>query len=128
MADGSRSSALEIEAEVAAAEAAREAKSEVLERESTARSAPKASRREKSAAGKAEWHEFTVDVWITNLNSVEFGIFKHSRNRAKSRQFTLDMDVFAEVIENGQRTGLIAYREELWKKKQGMDRRLRRWT
>jgi len=34
------------------------------------------------------------------------------------------MDVFAEVIENGQRTGLIAYREELWKKKEGMDRRL----
>ena len=34
------------------------------------------------------------------------------------------MDVFAEVIENGERTGLIAYREELWKKKEGMDRRL----
>ena len=33
MADGSRSSAIEIEAEVAAAEAAREAKAEVLERE-----------------------------------------------------------------------------------------------
>ena len=81
-------------------------------------------KREIGAVGKAEWHEFTVDVWITNLNSVEFGIFKHSRNRAKSRQFTLDMDVFAEVIENGERTGLIAYREELWKKKEGMDRRL----
>jgi hypothetical protein len=124
MADGSRSSALEIEAEVAASEAAREAKAEVLEREGMAQPVAKASKREKSASGKAEWHEFTVDVWITNLNSVEFGIFKHSRNRAKSRQFTLDMDVFAEVIENGQRTGLIAYREELWKKKEGMDRRL----
>ena len=124
MADGSRSSAIEIEAEVAAAEAAREAKAEVLEREGMAKPVAKAGKREKSATGKAEWHEFTVDVWITNLNSVEFGIFKHSRNRAKSRQFTLDMDVFAEVIENGQRTGLIAYREELWTKKEGMDRRL----
>jgi hypothetical protein len=55
---------------------------------------------------------------------VEFGIYKHSRNKAKSRQFTSDMDIFAEVIEGGQRTGLLGYREDLWKKNQGMDRRL----
>jgi hypothetical protein len=122
MADGSRTSAIEIEAEHAAAEAAREAKAEVLEREASKLPVPSGKRSRR--VGKAEWHEFTVDVWITNLNAVEFGIFKHSRNRAKSRQFTLDMDVFAEVLENGERTGLIAYREELWKKKEGMDRRL----
>jgi hypothetical protein len=34
------------------------------------------------------------------------------------------MDIFAEVIENGERTGLIGYREELWEKAQGMDKRL----
>jgi hypothetical protein len=28
------------------------------------------------------------------------------------------------VIENGERTGLIAYREDLWKKAEGLDRRL----
>lgn len=122
MADGSRT--IEIEAEAAAAEAAREAKAEVLEREASKLPVPSGKRNQRVRRGKGEWHEFTVDVWITNLNSVEFGIFKHSRNRAKSRQFTLDMDVFAEVIENGERTGLIAYREDLWKKQQGMDRRL----
>ena len=47
-----------------------------------------------------------------------------SRNRAKSRQFTSDMDIFAEVIENGERTGLLGYREDLWKKSTGMDKRL----
>jgi hypothetical protein len=126
MADGSRT--LDIEANAAAAEAAREAKAEVLERaikiESAtplprAAKAPKASRRAQN-----EWAEFTVDVWITSFNSVEFGIYKHSRNRAKSRQFTTDMDVFAEVIENGERTGLLGYREDLWRKNTGMDKRL----
>lgn len=70
------------------------------------------------------WRQFKLDVWITDLNSIEFGIYRHSRNRAKSRQFSTDMDVFAEISEDGQRTGLIAYREDLWKQKTGMDRRL----
>ena len=70
------------------------------------------------------WYRFVVDIWITNLNLTEFGIYKRSRNRAKSRQFTSDMDIFAEVIENGERTGLIGYREDLWEKAEGMDKRL----
>ena len=132
MADGSRSVALE--AEAAAAEAAREAKADVLQRAITVESAAKlpksppkeakASRSPNKAGRHAAWAEFTVDVWITNLNSVEFGLYKHSRNRAKSRQFTTDMDIFAEVIEDGERTGLIGYREDLWRKNAGMDKRL----
>ena len=123
MADGSRTSVIEAEAEAAAAEAAREAKAEVLER-----AVPSAPARKGKIArafnGKDQWHQFIVDVWITNLNSVEFGIYKHSRNRAKSRQFTTDMDIFAEVIEKGERTGLLGYREDLWRKNTGMDKRL----
>ena len=34
------------------------------------------------------------------------------------------MDIFAEVIENGERTGVIGYRKELWKDASGMDKRL----
>src|ERR1700674_2690944 len=114
MADGSRTA--EIEADAAAAEAAREAKADVLERAAKVESAetlPIAkSGRLKSAlkavkpSKKSQWAEFTVDVWITNFNSIEFGIYKRSRNRAKSRQFTSDMDIFAEIIENGSRAGL----------------------
>ena len=125
MADGSRT--LEIEANAAAAEAAREAKAEVLSRAVTVESAealPRKTAKATKSRTKAEWTEFTVDVWITNLNSVEFGIYKHSRNRAKSRQFTTDMDIFAEIIENGERTGLLGYREDLWHKNAGMDKRL----
>ncbi|MFZ0849009.1 MAG: hypothetical protein WAO08_07385 [Hyphomicrobiaceae bacterium] len=128
MADGSRSSVLEMEADAAAAEAAREAKAEVLERSFTIKSAeklPKAPATNPSGKTKSSpWAEFLVDVWITSLNSVEFGLYKHSRNRAKSRQFTTDMDIFAEVIENGERTGLLGYREDLWRKNTGMDKRL----
>lgn len=127
MADGSRTT-LELEADAAAADAAREAKAEVLARTVTVESAeklPKGGKSKPTAADKkAKWAEFTVDVWITNFNSVEFGIYKHSRNRAKSRQFTTDMDVFAEIIEKGERTGLLGYREDLWRKNTGMDKRL----
>jgi hypothetical protein len=92
----------------------------------TAQSATAAApvRKERRISRKAEWAEFIVDVWITNFHSVTFGLYKHSRNQAKSRQFTSDMDIFAEVIVHGERTGLLGYREDLWRKHAGMDRRL----
>ncbi len=125
MADGSgKPDTIVREADSAAAEAASEARAEVLERtaiEAPVKRHPKASR---AVKGQSPWHEFQVNVWITDFNSVEFGVYKHSRNKAKSRQFTSDMDVFAEVTENGQRTGLIAYREDLWKKGADLERRL----
>lgn len=125
MADGSRTpESVQREAEAAAAEAAREAKAEVLEKAKLEPAAKKHAKSSRAVDRNKPWHEFIVDVWITNLNSVEFGIYKHSRNKAKSRQFTSDMDIFAEVIENGERTGLLGYREDLWKKNTGMDKRL----
>ena len=110
------------EAAAAAADAAREARAEVMAR--AERSSRKTNGKKAPAADADPWHRFVVDVWITNLNTIEFGIYKRSRNRAKSRQFTTDMDVFAEVIENGERTGLLSYREDLWKEASGMDKRL----
>jgi hypothetical protein len=129
MADGSgRPEAIQREADAAAAEAAVEARNEVLERASagagTEVTGPRHGRASRQVkAGKA-WHEFEVKVWLTDLNDVEFGIYRHSRNKAKSRQFTSDMDIYAEVIENDERTGLIGYRADLWKKSAGMERRL----
>ena len=123
MADGSRTA--ELEADAAAAEAASEARGR-----GTASALPnrpvlrpqtkgKRSRRAKTAIHRVRRRRLDHD-----LNWTEFGIYKHSRNRAKSRQFTTDMDIFAEVIENGERTGLLGYREDLWKKNTGMDKRL----
>jgi len=113
----------EASADAAASDAARDARAEALEQTA----APKVAGVSKTISSKAVengWYHFIVDIWITNFNSVEFGFYKRSRNRAKSRQFTSDMDMFAEVLEGGVRTGLIGYREELWEKAQGMDKRL----
>ena len=75
-------------------------------------------------ARSAEYKKYTVNLWLTDLNNVEIGIYQQSRHRAKSRQFTKDMDVIGEVVENGERTGLLAYRKAIWKKSTGMERRL----
>ena len=115
------------EAETAGSDAAAETRADVM-----ARAAPTAPESERTTArqrhGRAAESDarvrFTVDVWLTDLNPTEFGIYRRSRNRAKSRQFTTDMDIFAEVIENGERTGLIGYREDLWKSSSGLDKRL----
>ena len=126
----STAAALKNEADAAASDAARDARAEVYERagveepKAPAKSTRKDKRMAKASQSGQGWLRFVVNVWVTNFNSVEFGIYKHSRNRAKSRQFTKDMDVFAEIIENGQRSGLLSYREDLWKEKQGTDKRL----
>ena len=83
-----------------------------------------AKNKKKKLSKKDEFEYFEVDLWVTNLNTTEIGIYQHSRHRAKSRQFTKDMDIYAAVKENGERTGLIGYRKELWKKNEGMDKRL----
>lgn len=118
-----------IEADNAAADAASDARAEVLKSQKTGgktKSRSKSRRKSKKSqqAAKPEWHNFLVDVWITDLNTKEFGIFKRQRNRAKSRQFTQDMDIFAEVQDEGERTGLLGYREDVWKNAEGMDKRL----
>jgi hypothetical protein len=117
MADGSRSAALE--AKTAAADAASEAKAEAMKTQGAGQPARKPRR-----GRKAGWAEFAVDVWITNFHWVKIGLYQHQRNQAKSRQFTSDMDIFAEVTANGERTGLLGYREDLWRKNAGMDKRL----
>jgi hypothetical protein len=82
------------------------------------------ARKMRGRGRKAEWAEFVLDVWITDFHWIKFGLYQHKRNQAKSRQFTSDMDIFAEVIERGERTGLLGYREDLWRKNAGMDKRL----
>ena len=111
------------EAQNAGDDAAADAREEVLRRGTEAK--PEDVGPEVDATkGTEKWHEFEVNVWITDFNSVEFGIYKHQRNKAKSRQFTQDMDIYAEVKENGQRTGLLAFRRQLWTKQEGFERRL----
>jgi hypothetical protein len=115
------------EANAAASEAAQEARDEVLARGGKSEASVsklKQQKSETSAASQDKWKTFLVDVWITPFNSIEFGFWKRERNRGKSRQFTTDMDVFAEIVENGERTGVLGYRKELWNGAKGTDKRL----
>lgn len=73
---------------------------------------------------KAKDRRYKVDLWLTDLNSVEIGILKQTQHRAKSRQFTKDMDVIGQIKEDGQRKGIVAYREGLWKNEDKMKKRL----
>lgn len=118
---------VEVEARTAAADAAADARADVREEAGKAKAAVSKLEKAKSSATdalKKTWKEFTVDVWITPFNSIEFGFWKRDRNRGKSRQFTTDMDVFAEIIEDGVRSGVIGYRKELWNDSSGTDKRL----
>ncbi|ADJ25088.1 hypothetical protein Hden_3295 [Hyphomicrobium denitrificans ATCC 51888] len=121
---------IEAEANASAAEAARDVRAEILEKSKDATTSKaavsKLKKAEKDATTDArkKWYDFEVNVWITNFNSIEFGPWKRERNRGKSRQFTTDMDIFAEIIENGTRTGVLGYRKEIWKDASGMDKRL----
>ena len=78
----------------------------------------------KGAAPKQAMSHFEVDLWFTDLNPTEVGIYQQARHRAKSRQFTKDMDIFAEVKKGGERTHLLAYRKGLWEDNTGMSKRL----
>jgi hypothetical protein len=124
MADGSKSEVLEAETAVKAKVEAPEVKSTAAPSTKATAPAAKTPARKAGRSRKAGWAEFVVDIWITDFHSVKFGIYQHARNQAKSRQFTSDMDIYAEVIENGERTGLLGYREDLWRKNAGMDKRL----
>ncbi|MEL6317604.1 MAG: hypothetical protein AAFR16_08200, partial [Pseudomonadota bacterium] len=74
------------------------------------------------AAGKHR--RFNVDLWATSLNDVEIGIMRQTQHRARSSQFTKDMDVIGQITEGGQRTGVVAYRKGLWREETGAKRRL----
>ena len=119
------------EAKAAAADAASVARDEARA-QAKAQSADdksKVGKLEKTAkaatdAAKQKWHDFTVNVWLTNFNRFEFGFWKKERNKGKSRQFTSDMDIYAEIVENGVGTGVLGYRKELWKDAEGMEKRL----
>ena len=86
MADGSRT--VELEADAAAAEAAREAKAEVLERAAKIERRHAAARRprpprRKPPGQEAQWAEFVVDVWITDL---ELDRVRHLQAQPQPRQ------------------------------------------
>ncbi|MEJ2226986.1 MAG: hypothetical protein P8Y67_01875 [Alphaproteobacteria bacterium] len=77
-----------------------------------------------TSSASLTFSQYTVDLWWTDLNDVEFGLFRHTKHRAKSRQFSKDSDVIGAVVVNGERKGLLTYRRGLWEDGKGMSKRL----
>ena len=77
-----------------------------------------------AASASLGYSNYTVDLWFTDLNPTEIGVYQQSRYRAKSRQFSKDSDIFGAVKVNGERTGLLVYRQGLWDDAEGMKKRL----
>lgn len=73
---------------------------------------------------KGRYRRFKVDLWATSVNDVEIGIMRQTQHRAKTSQFTKDMDVIGQVRDqDNKRTGILAYRYGLWNK-EGAQKRL----
>lgn len=68
--------------------------------------------------------KYKVDIWATDLNTAEIGILKRTQNEAASDQFTKDMEIFGQTVDDGKREALLAYRKELWDENKDFDRRL----
>lgn len=78
----------------------------------------------KAEAKPTKWKRFKVDLWLTDLNATEIGILQHTQHEAASDQFTKDMEIIGQVRGDGKRTGIVAYRKELWKQGKDLKRRL----
>lgn len=77
-----------------------------------------------ASKANVRWTKFKVDLWATDFNDVELGILRDTQRQAESRQFTKDMNVIGQVLENGERTHLIGWREGLWDENEGVQKRL----
>lgn len=73
---------------------------------------------------RSKWRRFKVDLWLTDMNFTELGIMKHTQHEAASDQFSRDMEIIGQIKDDGDRTGILAYRKEAWKDAEGLQRRL----
>ncbi|MEO1293170.1 MAG: hypothetical protein AAFV62_10125 [Pseudomonadota bacterium] len=73
---------------------------------------------------RAARRRLTINHWATDISDLEIGIMPTTQHRAKSDQFTKDMDVLGDVREDGRRVGVVAYRMDPWRETTGMRRRL----
>ena len=80
--------------------------------------------RKDKIARKRAMRRFKVDLWATDFNTAEIGILKRTQNEAASDQFTKDMEIIGQTVDDGRREAIIAYRKELWNDAQDTERRL----
>jgi len=70
---------------------------------------------EKERAKRKVYSVIEVDLWSTKLHRQEIGIKRDAERAQKSRQWTKDMDQIGEIKKDGEKYGIVAIREKLWK-------------
>ena len=63
---------------------------------------------------KIVYKKIVVDFWATGLHGEEIGIRQLEQHRAKSRQFSKDLDIYGSIIEDGNKVGFVGWRTEAW--------------
>ena len=63
---------------------------------------------------KVTYKKITVDFWATDWHGEEIGIRQAEQHRAKSRQFSKDMEIYGAILENGNKIGFVGWRKEAW--------------
>ena len=56
----------------------------------------------------------TIDFWATDLHGEEVGVRQDAQHRAKSRQFSKDMEIYGALFEDGKKVGFVGWRKEAW--------------
>ncbi|MHA1219270.1 MAG: hypothetical protein ACTSSN_09275 [Candidatus Heimdallarchaeaceae archaeon] len=78
---------------------------------------------EKKKEERIVYLNIDVDLWRTKMHRDEWGIRKDAQRAQKDRQWTRDMDQIGTVKVAGEDYGLLAIRENLWKKEDPLERR-----
>ncbi|MHA1270256.1 MAG: hypothetical protein ACTSPY_10755 [Candidatus Helarchaeota archaeon] len=60
------------------------------------------------------YRKIIVDFWATSMHGEEIGVRQMEQHRAKSRQFSKDMDIYGAIIEGGEKTGFVGWRKDAW--------------
>ncbi len=79
----------------------------------------KAEEEEKKKQKKEKWkkitrRQFSVDFWRTSLHGEKIGIRQKDQQRAASRQFSKDMELYGAVKEGDEEMGNIGFRTTEW--------------
>ncbi|TFF88231.1 MAG: hypothetical protein EU549_03410 [Promethearchaeota archaeon] len=64
---------------------------------------------------RTTYKKIAVDFWATDLHGEEIGIRQQDQHRAKSRQFSKDMEIYGGIKEDEEKSGFIGWRKEAWK-------------
>ncbi len=91
-----------------------EKKSEDAEVKAKEKEKEKKEEKKKEKWKKITRRQITVDFWRTSLHGEKIGVRQKDQQRAKSRQFSKDMELYGEIRFGKEESGHIGFRSTEW--------------